>query len=93
VKGVIDFGMGLTLRDGDRQYYYAALVRHFPGMKERYIRRYGNAYALPSPNADRLTAVLRKICGDHGILSDPEECFKYMRELPERSAQMSIFDL
>ena len=34
VKGVIDFGMGLTLRDGDREYYYAALDRSFPGMKK-----------------------------------------------------------
>ncbi len=23
-KGIIDFGMGLTLREGDREYYYAA---------------------------------------------------------------------
>ena len=30
VKGVIDFGMGLTLREGDREYYYAALDKHFP---------------------------------------------------------------
>ena len=36
VKGVIDFGMGLTLRDGDREYYYAALDKHFPGLKEQY---------------------------------------------------------
>ena len=46
VKGIIDFGMGLTLREGDREYYYAALDKHFPGMKERYIKRYGNAYEL-----------------------------------------------
>lgn len=44
VKGIINFGMGLTLREGDREYYYAALDRHFPGMKEQYIKRYGNAY-------------------------------------------------
>lgn len=33
VKGIIDFGMRLTLREGDREYYYAALDKHFPGMK------------------------------------------------------------
>ena len=34
VKGIICFDMGLTLREGDREYYYAALDRHFPGLKE-----------------------------------------------------------
>ncbi len=93
VKGVIDFGMGLTLRDGDREYYYAALDRHFPGMKERYIRRYGNAYELPSPNAEELMRIFRGICRDNGILSTPEECFGYMQELPDKYRQMSFFDL
>ena len=58
VKGIIDFGMGLTLREGDREYYYAALDKYFPGMKERYIKRYGNAYELPSPNAKELKGLL-----------------------------------
>ncbi len=93
VKGVIDFGMGLTLRDGDREYYYAALDRHFPGMKERYIRRYGNAYELPSPNAEELMRIFRGICRDNGILSTPEECFGYMQELPDKYRQMSFLDL
>ena len=93
VKGVIDFGMGLTLREGDREYYYAALDRRFPGMKARYAKRYGNAYALPSPNAKALQDTLHRICSDNGILSSPEDCFRFMRELPERHAQMSMFDL
>ena len=93
VMGVIDFGMGLTLRDGDREYYYAALDRHFPGMKERYIRRYGNAYALPSPNAKALSGIFHGICESHGILSSPEACFRFMDELPEKYTQLSLFDL
>ena len=93
VKGVIDFGMGLTLREGDREYYYAALDRHFPGMKARYVKRYGNAYVLPSPNAAELSAVFHEICDANGILSTPEACFAYMNDLPERHRQMSIFDL
>ena len=91
VRGIICFDMGLTLREGDREYYYAALDRHFPGLKERYIRRYGNAYALPSPNNRRLMELFYRICGDHGILSDPDECFRYMREFPEKHPQMSLF--
>jgi len=93
VKGVIDFGMGLTLRDGDREYYYAALDRHFPGLKARYIRQYGNAYELPSPNAEALQNVFKRICEDNGMLSTPEECFGYIQAFPEKHVQMSMFDM
>lgn len=93
VKGIIDFGMGLTLREGDREYYYAALDKYFPGMKQRYIRRYGNSYELPSPNARELMNIIQRKCKEKGILSTPEECFGYMRKLPERQTQISIFDL
>ena len=93
VKGIIDFGMGLTLREGDREYYYAALDRHFPDLKQRYIRTYGNAYEMPSPNAKELTAIYKKICRENNMMSTPEECFSFMRELPEKNPQISIFDL
>ena len=93
VKGIICFDMGLTLRDGDREYYYAALDRHFPGMKERYIRAYGNSYEVPSPDSRRLMGIFRKICRENGIIHDPMECFEYMREFPEDKKQISIFDL
>ena len=92
VKGVIDFGMGLTLRDGDREYYYAALDRRFPGLKEEYIRTYGNAYELPSPHAKELKKVFNSFCRDNGIISDPDECFRYLYELPDRYEQISMFE-
>ena len=93
VKGVIDFGMGMTLREGSREHFYAALARHFPGMKERYIERYGNAYELPSPNAKALRAVFQRICREHGMMSAPEECFAYLSELPEKYQQMDLFTM
>ena len=93
VKGIIDFGMGLTLREGDREYYYAALDKHFPGLKKQYISRYGNAYELPSPNAKELEGIFKRICKDNNILSTPDECFRYMQELPDKYRQMSIFDM
>ncbi len=93
VKGIIDFGMGLTLREGDREYYYEAIDKFFPGVKEKYIRRYGNAYELPSPNAGKLLGIFRRICKENGIMCSPDECFAYMNDLPERYSQMSLFDL
>ena len=91
VKGIVCFGMGLTLREGDREYYYAALDKYFPGMKEKYIRRYGNAYELPSPNSGTLLEMLHRVCSENGILSQPEDCFRYMQEFPEKYPQMSLF--
>jgi len=91
VKGVICFGMGLTLREGDREYYYAALDKHFPGLKKKYIERYGNAYNLPSPNERRLFKIFYEICSANGIMSTPDECFRYLNELPEKEIQVSMF--
>ena len=91
VKGIICFDMGLTLRDGDREYYYAALDRHFPGLKRRYIERYGNAYELPSPDAGPLMEMFHAFCRENGILSDPEECFAYLNGFPKRTEQLSLF--
>ena len=91
VKGVICFGMGLTLREGDREYYYAALDKHFPGLKKKYIERYGNAYNLPSPNERQLFKVFNEICSKNSILSTPDECFRFLNDLPEKDIQMSMF--
>ena len=93
VKGIIDFGMGLTLREGDREYFYAALDKHFPGMKDKYIKTYGNAYELPSPNAKELKELLRTICEDNRIPWKPDDCFRYMGEIPDKYPQMSLFDV
>ncbi|MBE5863304.1 MAG: radical SAM protein [Lachnospiraceae bacterium] len=91
VKGIICFDMGLTLREGDREYYYAALDKHFPGLKQQYIQRYGNAYELPSPKSRELMSLFRNTCKAHGIMYSPEECFRYMQEIPEKYEQMSLF--
>ena len=83
--------MGLTLREGDREYYYAALDKHFPGLKEKYIARYGNAYEVPSPNSKALMNLFRNICKERGMLYRPEDCFNFMYELPDRYEQLSFF--
>ncbi len=91
VKGIICFDMGLTLREGDREYYYAALDKSFPGMKKRYIQRYANAYALPSPRAKELMGLFWNTCRQHGLLCTPEDCFAYLNEFPEPFEQTSLF--
>lgn len=91
VRGIICFGMGMTLREGDREYYYAALDRHFPGLKEKYRRRYGNAYEVPSDRNRELMELFYRRCGENGIMSNVEECFQYLHEFPERYEQLSFF--
>ena len=51
VRGIICFNIGMTLREGDHEYYYQALDRHFPGLSERYRETYGNAYEVVSENS------------------------------------------
>ena len=90
VKGIICFDMGLTLREGDREYYYAALDRHFPGLKEKYISTYGGAYEIPSLQSTRLMNLFTTFCRDHGILYKPNECFDYLHQFPEKYQQISF---
>lgn len=91
VKGVISFGMGLTLRDGNREYYYSALDRHFPGLKDIYIREYGNAYELPSPRWNELTRLYHETCEKYGIWHDNARIFRYLAEYEEKDQQMRLF--
>ena len=90
VKGVINFGMGLTLREGNREYFYRQLDRHFPGLKERYLRSFGNAYSLPSPNEKKLMGIFHEVCEAKHILHDNEQIFHYLNEFEEKQRQLSL---
>ena len=92
VKGIICFDMGLTLREGDREYFYAALDKHFPVLKEKYIKTYGNAYNLPSPNSKYLMDLFQSICKENNLLYKPQDCFRYLNEFPEPNKQLTLFD-
>ena len=91
VHGIICFGMGVTLREGDREYYYAALDKHFPGLKERYQKKYGLAYEVTSDNHKELMNNLRRRCNESKIICDMEKCFDYLHEFPKKYEQMSLF--
>ena len=93
VKGIVMFDMGVTLRDGDREYFYQALDKHFPGLKAKYVKTYGNAYEIGSPNRKNLRALFTSKCMKNGIMYKMDDCFNYMKELPDKYKQMSLFDL
>lgn len=95
VYGIISFGAGLTLRDGDRQYFYGKLDEHFPGMKERYIHTYGDAYELLSPDHKHLENCIRDECQKAGMEWRPQEIFAYLRRFEDKEAgeQLSFWDV
>lgn len=93
VKGIIQYGMGLTLRDGNREYFYRQLDRHFPGMKQWYIRTYGNAYELPSPREAELYRLFYRLCEKYGIWCENDRIFRYLNTLEEKelTGQLGLF--
>ncbi|MBQ8166004.1 MAG: radical SAM protein [Lachnospiraceae bacterium] len=95
VYGIMNFGFGLTLREGNREYFYEQLDIHFPGIKEKYIEVYGNSYEVASPDNKRLMKIFTDLCEEHNIVYDKEELFRYMREYKNKQigTQLSLFDL
>ena len=94
VYGVICFGMGLTLREGNREYFYSQLDRLFPHMKEKYIRTYGMQYQLSSPKHNELMKLFHQLCEDSGIMHDNTKIFEYLHTFEEKnnSIQLNLFD-
>ena len=91
VQGILLFDVGLTLREGDREYFYQALDRDFPGIRQKYVSTYGNAYDIPSPHAKELMALIQNTCAANGILCSAKECFAYLHAFPERYVQQTLF--
>lgn len=91
VRGILCFNMGLTLREGNREYFYARLDQHFPGLKEEYIRTYGNRYEVNSPRNRELMALFHASCEKAGILHDVNGIFTYLHTFEQEDPQLSLF--
>lgn len=94
VYGIFNFGMGLTLREGNREYFYQQLDRLFPKLRAKYIERYGNQYQINSPNSEALMALFRRRCDEHGIVHDNQRIFEYLSTFEEKQVgeQLSLFE-
>lgn len=94
VYGIICFNMGLTLREGNREYFYQELDKKFPGLKEKYIKKYGDRYDVTSDNNNSLMKYFYKTCKEHNIETNPNKIFEYMRtfETKDNKEQLSLFD-
>lgn len=94
VYGIICFGMGVTLRKGNREYFYQQLDHLFPGMKEKYIKTYGVKYQLNSPNNNELMQLFHQTCQANGIVHDNNQIFDYLKKYENKheNIQLSLFD-
>ena len=93
VYGIMTFGIGLTLREGDREYYYEKLDSYFPGLKNRYIRKYGNSYELKVPDEESLYKLLTSYCTANNIEYRPDRLFKYLYTFKDKicGEEVSLF--
>ena len=90
VRGVLNMGMGLSLRKGNREYFYRKLDEKFPGIKEKYIEEFGDSYFIHSSDNRKLRGILRKRCDEHGIMHNQDEIFSYIHEFPEKTVQSKL---
>ncbi len=94
VHGILCFGMGLTLREGNREYFYKKLDEHFPGLKEKYHQKYGYSYEINSDKNDELMILFKEICKKNNIEYNVNNVFGYLHEFEDKSAnkQISLFE-
>jgi DNA repair photolyase len=92
VYGILCWGLGMTLREGNREYFYLKLDEHFPGLKKVYQKKYGNNYMIQSDNNDALYKIIYETCGKHNIVCNNDAVFKYMQTFEgSKGLQMNLF--
>ncbi|WP_458455115.1 radical SAM protein [Methanobrevibacter sp.] len=91
VKGVLNFGFGLSLREGNREYFYRKMDEKFPLIKQMYVEQFGDSNFIHSKDNAKLMKIFRKRTHEHGILNNPDDIFAYLHEFPEKSVQTTLF--
>ena len=77
-------GFGMTMRDRQRNYYYQKLDEHFPSLKHKYMKKFGDKYSCGPNNYNDLKNVFISLCGKYNI--SPR-----MISYKEKEEQMSLF--
>lgn len=81
---------GMTLRANQREYYYNKLDEIFEGLKEKYIKQFGDSYACDSPGSKELYSLFAKECSLLGIKYKMSDIIKEYKS-GYQSSQMSLF--
>ena len=85
VHGILCFGMGMTLREGSREHFYEKLDEHFPGLKAKYEKKYGNSYIITSDNNRELMGIFNEVCLANNIVCNNDKVFEFMFNLEEKA--------
>jgi len=85
VYGILCWDIGLTLRDGNREYFYSKLDEHFPGLRDVYHKKYGYSYSISSDNSKTLMKLVHVACKEHNIVLGNETLFRYMNTFDEKN--------
>lgn len=93
VKGILCFGIGLTLRDGNREFFYDNLERDFPGLKEKYQKQFKNVYEIKSNNHESLMKTIYETCKKHEIMINPDQVFEYLHAYENKEYEQMQFKL
>ncbi len=80
---------GLTCRDGQREYFYWHLDRHFPGLRQTYQNEFNTKYNCSSKNAAQLGKYFTRKCGEAGIVSSMAQINRMY--YPQDNEQLSLF--
>ena len=82
--------MGLTLRSGNREYFYKKLDEHFPNLKKKFIEKFSDKYEVTSPNNKKLMKIFKKRTSQHNIMNNPDDIFSYLSYFPKNSIQSKL---
>ncbi len=83
--------MGMTLRENQRDYYYIKLDQYFAGLKEEYIKYYGDRYNCVVPNYQKLYKVFVDECKKYGILYNMSDIIKAYKKEKKNEEQLTLF--
>jgi len=93
VYAVLLFGVGMTLREGNREYYYSKLDEHFPGLREKYEKKYRDSYSISCPKGKSLMRFVYDECQRLGIMCGTKKVFAYLNKFEDKfsAGQFSLF--
>ena len=81
---------GVTLRQNQREWFFSKIDKYFPGVKEKYIRTFGNSYECRSTNAESLMSMTEKECERLGVIYKMEDIINAYKESCSEN-QLSLF--
>lgn len=84
--------MSVTLRDNQRDYYFQKLDKHFPNLKEKYIKAYGERYNCLVPNYQKLYKIFQNECEKYGLFYKMPDIIKAYKKEIKTNEQITLFD-